>query len=185
MNYPLSMRIFMQITLLTVILLSACNAAPSAVPTLETSPATTSFATPVIPTATPIPATATVILPTATMISILTSTPSNQSGLITFNSNRDGAMGLYAINADGSGDAEIITFHPFDEYYSSWSPDGNKIVLMSGRDAVDPQAVTEDIYVINRDGTGAKRLTNDPLGASCPNWCRTANRSPLVRKSRW
>jgi TolB protein len=49
-------------------------------------------------------------------------------------------------------------------YIPVFSPDGSKIAFMSTRDDYP------DIYVMNRDGSGIRRLTNDRAGDSAPTW---------------
>ena len=49
----------------------------------------------------------------------------------------------------------------------SWSPDGTKIVFTSNRDA------NSELYVMNRDGSGVRRLTNNPAIDTTPSWSPT------------
>lgn len=48
-----------------------------------------------------------------------------------------------------------------------WSPDGERIAFMSNRDG------NAEIYVMNRDGSGVRRLTNHPAGDVTPTWSPT------------
>jgi Tol biopolymer transport system component len=54
---------------------------------------------------------------------------------------------------DGS-DARAITKGAVASGVPSWSPDGRRILVNSGRDG------NREIYVIAPDGTGLERLTN-------------------------
>lgn len=45
-----------------------------------------------------------------------------------------------------------------------WSPDGQKLAFMSPRDG------NSEIYVVNRDGSGLRRLTNHPASDVTPTW---------------
>jgi Tol biopolymer transport system component/uncharacterized surface protein with fasciclin (FAS1) repeats len=45
-----------------------------------------------------------------------------------------------------------------------WSPDGNQIAFVSNHEG------NAEIYVINADGTGQKRLTNNPATDTSPSW---------------
>ena len=54
-------------------------------------------------------------------------------------------------------------------YLPAWSPDGTKLAFWSNRDG------NPEIYVVNRDGTGMRRLTNHPENDSTPTWSPTGN----------
>jgi TolB protein len=55
-------------------------------------------------------------------------------------------------------------------FLPAWSPDGTKLAFMSSRDGGNPE-----IYVVNRDGTGLRRLTNHPENDASPTWSPTGN----------
>jgi len=61
------------------------------------------------------------------------------------------------------GNAEKQNFLP------AWSPDGSKLAFTSNRDG------NSEIYVINRDGSGLRRLTNHPMIDVTPTWSPTGN----------
>ena len=50
-----------------------------------------------------------------------------------------------------------------------WSPDGSKVAFTSNRDG------NPEIYVVNRDGSGLRRLTNQPSIDVTPTWSPTGN----------
>ena len=52
-------------------------------------------------------------------------------------------------------------------WLASWSPDGTKIVFTSNRDG------NSELYIMNRDGSGVKRLTNNPAIDTTPSWSPT------------
>ena len=54
-------------------------------------------------------------------------------------------------------------------YLPAWSPDGSKLAFTSNRDG------NPEIYVVNRDGTGLRRLTNSPAIDVTPTWAPTGN----------
>jgi TolB protein len=54
-------------------------------------------------------------------------------------------------------------------YLAVWSPDGTKLAFTSNRDH------NPEIYVVNRDGTGLRRLTNHPEVDVTPTWSPTGN----------
>ncbi len=52
-------------------------------------------------------------------------------------------------------------------FLSAWSPDGTKLAFMSNRDG------NMEIYVVNRDGTNLRRVTNNPGADATPTWSPT------------
>ncbi len=90
-----------------------------------------------------------------------TATWSPVGGLIAFASNRDTGppynpynLDIYVMNADGSNVRRIVDDPEYD-VGPQWSPDGRKIVFMTGRNR------NFDVYEMNADGTGQKNLTSD------------------------
>jgi len=86
---------------------------------------------------------------------------------------------IYTVNADGSGFAKL-TNNPEIDIYPSWSPDGRKIAFMRDDASVTNRGSHEDIYVMNADGTGQKRLTDtdtDSYPAWSPDGSKIAFRS--------
>src|SRR5262249_15430615 len=51
-----------------------------------------------------------------------------------------------------------------DDNWPRWSPNGHEIVFHSNRDG------NYNIYVVNGDGTGIRRVTNSPLLDQWPDW---------------
>jgi TolB protein len=51
----------------------------------------------------------------------------------------------------------------------SWSPDGTKLAFTSYRDG------NAEIYVMNKDGSGLRRMTNNPMIDVSPTWSPTGN----------
>jgi TolB protein len=54
-------------------------------------------------------------------------------------------------------------------FLPAWSHDGTKIAFMSNRDG------NPEIYVINRDGSGLRRITNHPMADVTPTWSPSGN----------
>ena len=54
-------------------------------------------------------------------------------------------------------------------FLPAWSPDGTKLAFMSPRDG------KPEIYVVNRDGSGLRRLTNHPENDVTPTWAPSGN----------
>jgi len=120
---------------------------PSLTPTGTSNPTTltptpTKFNTPFSPnTLTPAPPTPT--FPPRT-------TP---SGLIAFESTRDGNSEIYVMNADGSN-PHNLTNNPADDFSPVWSPNGKQIAFFSIR------SKWQELYVMNADGSQVRQLTD-------------------------
>jgi TolB protein len=88
---------------------------------------------------------------------------------IAWNSDRDdpggGVLHGFLMRPDGSGATRI----PADVWieYPAWSPDGARIAFMGET----PEGTENyEIYVINADGTGLRRLTDSPASDGFPSW---------------
>ena len=101
---------------------------------------------------------------------------------IAFVSSRDGKSEVYVMNADGSGKRNLTRDRASDDY-PTWSPDGRRIAFVRGVDAPQPTACRRfysyQLYVVNADGSGLRRLTRNPKGYSLVSWSgrRTGGRS--------
>jgi TolB protein len=67
------------------------------------------------------------------------------------------------------GTRDTLTDEKSQAFLPVFSPDGTKIAFMSDR---DPKGGM-DIYVMNRDGSGVRRLTTNPGADSTPTWSPT------------
>jgi Tol biopolymer transport system component len=80
---------------------------------------------------------------------------------IAFLSSRDGNPEVYVMNADGTNQTRL-TNTPAIDARPCWSRETGKIVFTSGRDFSLPSTNPKfEIYIMNSDGTGATRLTNN------------------------
>ena len=80
---------------------------------------------------------------------------------------------IFVINADGSNLAQITT-DPHGDFDPAWSPDGKQIAFVSDRNANNDS--NYEIYLINADGTGEMRLTNNHYTDRWPCLARTTAR---------
>jgi len=89
-------------------------------------------------------------------------TYAGRNGRIVVSSNRSGSWQLHSLNADGSGLRQITDLAADDPgdianaFLPDVSPDGRRIVFSH---TVDGDV---ELYVVNTDGSGLTRLTNDP-----------------------
>jgi Tol biopolymer transport system component len=88
------------------------------------------------------------------------------NGRIAFVSSEGGARAdIYTMNPDGSN-VQRLTNNPAYDEDAKWSPDGTRIAFASSRDDTSVRCAsgggcTEEIYVMNADGTNQTR-TNNP-----------------------
>jgi|HubBroStandDraft_6_1064221.scaffolds.fasta_scaffold02553_4 Tol biopolymer transport system component len=73
---------------------------------------------------------------------------------------------IWVMNADGSNNIPItqLSAAGTDSYYPRWSPDGSKLTYYSGRaldgsDAPNGQEFTQNIWIMNADGSGSVPVT--------------------------
>jgi len=87
---------------------------------------------------------------------------------IVFGSGRSGNADIYVMNPDGSRQTRL-TSTPTGEYFPAWSPDGSRIAYTAVLNPQDPMLLPRDLFVMNADGTGIRRLTTGPyLGQEPP-----------------
>ncbi|HEX2302159.1 MAG TPA: hypothetical protein VHH57_00935 [Gaiella sp.] len=105
---------------------------------------------------------------------------------IAFVSSRDGDYAIYLMEADGSGGATRLTDERGDpstaagvqfQTEPAWSPDGTRIAFVSAREG------SFDIYAMNADGTGTRRLTSSNANDHSPTWSPDGTRIAFSRSS--
>jgi TolB protein len=75
-------------------------------------------------------------------------------------------VGQRTTPANGSPDRQ--------NYLPAWSPDGTRLAFTSNRDG------NPEIYVMNKDGSGLRRMTNSPAIDVSPTWSPTGNQLAWV-----
>ncbi len=131
--------------------------------TVTATVVTTSTAVPTV-TGTP----ALTVTPSGTVTPTATATPFPVSGKIAWMSTRSGKKDVWIMNPDGTTPINLTAGSTGDNYDPAFSPDGKKIAFATTRDN-NPNKAAE-IYVMNVNGSGAVRLTNNPGNDYHPTW---------------
>lgn len=101
-------------------------------------------------------------LPGACLLLLSAITPAISDPGVLFVSNRDGALQIYRIAADGTGEARLTDSQGNNQ--PAWSPDGRRFAFTSVRDG------NPEIYTANADGSAVRRLTDHPAADVRPAW---------------
>jgi len=89
---------------------------------------------------------------------------------IAFSSDRDPNRDIYVMNADGTGRTNLTNSAAYDAA-PAWSPDGSKIAFSRTYEIHQHDGKWDyEIYVMNADGTGQTRLTNNAAWDNEPTW---------------
>ena len=104
---------------------------------------------------------------------------------LAFVSSRDGDYAIHLMEADGSGERRLTgergdTSTAGEVQFqtdTAWSRDGRRIAFTSAREG------SFDIYVMNADGTGTRRLTSSSTNDKGPSWSPDGRRIAFSRSS--
>jgi TolB protein len=96
---------------------------------------------------------------------------------IAFTSDRDGDYEIDTIRPDGT-DRRRLTRSPGNDAHNAWSRDGEWIVFTSGRRGFKDESALHpynpqpygDLYVMRRDGSDVRILTDDQFEDGTPGW---------------
>jgi len=83
---------------------------------------------------------------------------------------------IFVARADGSGREQLTSQKAGSDTAPVWSPDGTRIAFVSDRDGGFPE-----LYLMNADGTGVKRLTTNALIDANPSWSPDGTRVVFER----
>src|ERR1017187_3483639 len=87
---------------------------------------------------------------------------------------RTGDTEVFIVDPD-TGDAFNVSHSPQSEdRYPCWSPDGKRIAFTSDRNN------STNLYVVNADGTGVKRIVTSPAVCYMPSWQKTPKGERIV-----
>jgi Tol biopolymer transport system component len=103
---------------------------------------------------------------------------------IAFAGGRDGNSGIYVINADGTEQRLLMPAALSYPAQLAWSPNGEKIALTIEHPK-GPVAQTRnlEIYVVNADGSGHRRMTRSTVRDNNPVWSPDGRR--IAFESNW
>ena len=101
--------------------------------------------------------------------------PPGLSGTLVFESDVAGRPGVYTLDLARGAVARLTGDGTASEQTPRWSPDGRQVVFASNRAHYsgatrDTGTPDLDIWIVNGDGTNARRLTTDPAQDSDPSW---------------
>ena len=89
-----------------------------------------------------------------------------RTGDVVYDSTRDGPKNFNVFTKPPcrTCSPDALTSNPTNDFAPAWSPDGRRIAFTSRRSG------NYDLYVINADGSGVRRLTTDPGFDGFPSW---------------
>ncbi len=108
--------------------------------------------------------------PTTTLTPTVQSTPRGGGvGQLAFVSDRSGVPQIYLINSDLSGLTQITNL-PDGACQPGWSPDGQRLVIVSPCKGKQDMYKSTGLFIINSDGSGINPIPSMPGGDFDPAW---------------
>jgi len=108
----------------------------------------------------------------------LTNTGENELGpvgspdgtFIAFSADYEGDENIYRIQSDGSSLTRLTT-SPANDFNPEWSPDGGWLLFSNAGNIIEGyEGPPPEIYIMDKNGGGQRRLTNNTTSDNCPSW---------------
>ena len=101
--------------------------------------------------------------------------PAGLTGTIAFQSDVAGRPAIYTLRLDTGAITRLTGDPRWTETNPRWSPDGTRVVFASNRahyegTPAESGAPDLDLWLVNADGTGRRRITSDAANESDPAW---------------
>jgi Tol biopolymer transport system component len=93
---------------------------------------------------------------------------------IAFTSNRNGGSAVYTMSAVDGSDVRQLTPDSLNAGIPRYSPDGRQLAFVDERCATC--TVQSDVWVMNTDGSGLRRVTNTPENETTEAWSHDGTR---------
>lgn len=112
--------------------------------------------------------------------------PRGLTGTIVFESDAGGRPAIYTLDLAAGRVAHLTGATSSTSQTPRWSPDGRRVVFVSNRahyEGPRPESGTPDmdVWIVDADGSGARRLTDEPSNEHDPAW--TADGGGIVFSS--
>jgi len=85
------------------------------------------------------------------------------AGSVVFESHGEDRVNIHRYDA-GAAAPVALTSHRATDMRPRWAPDGNRVAFSSDIEG------SNDIFLVNADGTGLRRITDDPASDTDPDW---------------
>ena len=93
----------------------------------------------------------------------------SKSGILAVAQNSTGPSSIFTFFGDGGGLTDITKSAKSDDTTPAFSPDGKQMAFTSTRDG------RQQIYVVNADGTGLRRVSQSTVNDWSPAWSQDGN----------